>query len=226
MKLKYSILAASLLGATAANAAVLVTWDAGTSTAVTGDSDIITTGSFVLGHNYGQDTAGHTGATQGVGGATVDVNGVTFTQTAIATDITPGGSQLGSTIYGGAGSADLNTLLDSNMWGGGTAVVISLGGLVDGQEYILQAFIGDHRDGARTPTAGGTNTITGGGGDMMSFIGTFTADASGEVNFTAQNTPNDSGISISGLQLRAVPEPSSAALLGLGGLALIMRRRK
>ena len=32
--------------------------------------------------------------------------------------------------------------------------------------------------------------------------------------------------SVSGVQITAVPEPSSAALLGLGGLALILRRRK
>ena len=34
------------------------------------------------------------------------------------------------------------------------------------------------------------------------------------------------GFALQGVELSAVPEPSSAALLGLGGLALIMRRRK
>jgi len=39
------------------------------------------------------------------------------------------------------------------------------------------------------------------------------------IEFTGSNTAGS-------LVLKAVPEPSSAALLGLGGLALILRRRK
>ena len=51
-----------------------------------------------------------------------------------------------------------------------------------------------------------------------------------QLNTTTTNTPATSGtgsrdfrFSVAGT---AVPEPSSAALLGLGGLALILRRRK
>lgn len=58
-------------------------------------------------------------------------------------------------------------------------------------------------------------------------IGTATVNGSGEIVVTL-------GSSVSGwamadaiaIQSAAVPEPSSAALLGLGGLALILRRRK
>ena len=41
------------------------------------------------------------------------------------------------------------------------------------------------------------------------------------------DTSNNGTIAnINGIQIVQVPEPSSAALLGLGGLALILRRRK
>jgi len=40
------------------------------------------------------------------------------------------------------------------------------------------------------------------------------------------SSSNSKASFIQGIQLTTVPEPSSAALLGLGGLALILRRRK
>ncbi len=43
---------------------------------------------------------------------------------------------------------------------------------------------------------------------------------------TVQYTAQENGVSISQVTFNSVPEPSSTALLGLGGLALIMRRRK
>lgn len=68
-----------------------------------------------------------------------------------------------------------------------------------------------------------------------SILGTFIAGAGGTQAFSIAGstnggtTLNSSGrAQINAFQLRliAVPEPSSTALLGLGGLALIMRRRK
>lgn len=62
------------------------------------------------------------------------------------------------------------------------------------------------------------------------------ADVGGEISFLADAT--DAGVldggadtdgrrfHLNGFQIESVPEPSSAALLGLGGLALILRRRK
>ncbi len=40
------------------------------------------------------------------------------------------------------------------------------------------------------------------------------------------NGGNDHGIAVDDVSITTVPEPSSAALLGLGGIALILRRRK
>ena len=76
-------------------------------------------------------------------------------------------------------------------------------------------------------------------GDYL--IGTFTADAASQtfrmggtragnyVDGQAYDNPNGGQAQINALQVRdlgVVPEPSSTALLGLGGLALILRRKK
>jgi hypothetical protein len=65
--------------------------------------------------------------------------------------------------------------------------------------------------------------------------GTSTTTAAAEISTTAtsitfDSQPNNRNFSVkntaSDFTITAVPEPSSAALLGLGGLALILRRRK
>ncbi|MEJ6701262.1 MAG: PEP-CTERM sorting domain-containing protein [Akkermansiaceae bacterium] len=67
----------------------------------------------------------------------------------------------------------------------------------------------------------------------MLVTGTFTADSTSQ-DFTVEAFYDDGATKVSkGAQLNAllvhttaVPEPSSTALLGPGGLALILRRRK
>lgn len=59
---------------------------------------------------------------------------------------------------------------------------------------------------------GDLNTIGGAGGEQIRLGG--------------GNSSNEGGINVSQINFTVVPEPSSAALIGLGGLALILRRRK
>ncbi|WP_227021327.1 PEP-CTERM sorting domain-containing protein [Oceaniferula marina] len=56
----------------------------------------------------------------------------------------------------------------------------------------------------------------------------FTATVGGEyqIQLSSANSPDGNHVFVDNIGLTAVPEPSSAALLGLGGLALILRRRK
>lgn len=79
------------------------------------------------------------------------------------------------------------------------------------------------------------NTVGSGGGEYtstFSFAGVTGVDALRLVGTTGGNAGGDANgfIGIRELQINtsavAVPEPSSAALLGLGGIALILRRRK
>jgi hypothetical protein len=112
--------------------------------------------------------------------------------------------------------------------------------LTSGHTYRIQALVFDGRGDAGIPGrtvqfdgvdqgqyANGVDGVT--WGDGLLVTGTFTADAATQ-DFTNEGFQgaNSTGAQLNALLVHttAVPEPSSAALLGLGGLALILRRRK
>jgi len=72
----------------------------------------------------------------------------------------------------------------------------------------------------------GTNPTT---NDQYSTTGLFTSDNTGTLTVTmASSVSGDvfTGVRLNAFEFDVVPEPSTTALLGLGGLALILRRRK
>lgn len=74
---------------------------------------------------------------------------------------------------------------------------------------------GSDDNGALTFTDGTTHVLFSG-----------IASSGGVITFTTGKASGSGAGVLFGLQLEAVPEPSTTALLGLGGLALILRRRK
>ena len=97
--------------------------------------------------------------------------------------------------------------------------------------YNLSLIGGRASNGTDGPIA--ITTGTGAGGTLLN-NGTqldlsITSNASGVIAFTFVDTNTDfnDSTTLNAMRISApVPEPSSTALLGLGGLALIMRRRK
>jgi len=68
---------------------------------------------------------------------------------------------------------------------------------------------------------------SGNGGGSRLIRTTTTAFSNDVITFhTDRNLGGGNRASVSGFKIETVPEPSSAALLGLGGIALILRRRK
>jgi len=150
-----------------------------------------------------------------------------------------------------SGDADIFHLIRGGVWG---ATSVDLAGLTVGAPYLVQVFTNDARssrdansiagfgDGSATGAVGisALNNSPGGGtadddnpeaGD--SIIGTFIADAttqsfqvfgtnSGDINDLAMG---DSRAHVNAIQLRAIPEPASLALLALGSMAMLGVRR-
>lgn len=150
---------------------------------------------------------------------TVTINGITFTDTNLFAN--------GYAVTGlvSTPDADINDLVGTVSYGGPPTV--DLTGLVIGQDYALQVFIGDTRGGF------GGRTITVGDGDgdtsndvtyqyadegvsiqATSILGGFTADATTQ-SFVATLGSGGSGTEFAGYQLRAIDGPLTAPSVGI-----------
>ncbi|NWK55030.1 PEP-CTERM sorting domain-containing protein [Verrucomicrobiaceae bacterium N1E253] len=204
--------------------AAVITWGSAQNTTAT--TDISTNGSLVFARAEGNS-----------GGASATVNGVTFAGTN-----TLGGATGGMLSGATTGNPDFDLLLTNITSGGGAGLInYDLGDLAIGKTYEIQVFFTDQRTsfnnrvmqfastdgthtGATVNVAGDPNQDTSSPWGQYA-IGTFTVDADGTPDLTLD--PDGFGNShLTAIQVRSIPEPSSAALIGLGGLSLILRRRK
>lgn len=219
-----------------------ITW--GPATDTTGPSNISTTGTLVKAFDSGGSGVTVNGVLfAAAGGAGDDVftalSAGTFTQFDDNADL---------------GDANLDTLLRTGNYlaplGSPPPTVITLSGLTSGLQYELQLFMMDQRNSPSSPPAGcagcadRTTTLTSGansvaleadpgntaGSPFGQFaLGTFTADASTqtfEVTGTCVFFGSECSLrQVNAWQLRAVPEPASAALLALGVSLLAWKRR-
>jgi len=242
MKLKNKlalISLASLLAFSTTHAATII-WDVQDISETNGDeSDVSKRGDLIEAVNFGDNSSSTT------------INTVTFEAfngASAGSDFTF--DNLNTLVDQSADSATFytepntsyNALLQSLIFDTITSeAAYTLTGLAIGRDYEVQLFIADDRgggasnfdyldvDGNGTDLNGTNNTYFGGGPQpALVFTGTFTADALTQ-DFTALRRNSDdseNGTALSAYQLRIVPEPSSTALLGLGGLAFALRRRR
>ena len=141
--------------------------------------------------------------------------------------------------YGG--NSNLDAVSQQILWGtgggGSTQPVITITGLSASTQYNITVFSGINTttvDYTLDVNAGGTGSVS----DTGNAIDSDAEWASGTPFTTTVTTGTGAGSDTItlvtsggnatpwGLGIETVPEPSSAALLGLGGLALILRRRK
>lgn len=206
-------------------------------TGITIESDLDNSGSVVSAVNYDSSTGSTT------------INGITFTNDTAGTGGSTNAGVLTTTTDTAFWSSNGSTVdaFDALMDGhiasgtnqGGITVGLSLSGLNIGQEYTIQILSGDaslkHTTSFyRSASANGktekliNQQVVGANGDLGGiFTATFISD-DGDAFFTLERSGPDNQPVIAGYALTtaAVPEPSSTALLGLGGIALILRRRK
>ena len=235
MKLKYL----AILSLTAAPAtAAVITWDGSAST-TTSEADVISTGlSNVAGANFGG----------GTNPGNLVANGVTFsfvannTPTLLLNGITinPGNwasaypNAALSTMPGAFGTILDNQFdYDHQSPQANTSVDMTLTGLAIGQQYRIQFFASQNAivlnpgfgpvDFQDTSGGSASPALSINKGEQY-VVGTFTADGTSQV--IRVNPSLNSGPLVSAFVIGQVPEPSSAALLGLGGLALILRRHR
>ena len=239
---KTILLSATLLaGVSFAHAATTVT--ASSFTGITADSDLDNSGNLVTAINY--TNAGGTGPV---------INGISFTNVSSTAGLYTRSNPVqitDNTANWSAATAPPLDAFDAIFDGrantatnqGGQTIGLSLSGLSTGTEYTIQLLSGDAALKHTTSFYSGSSSSSIGNADKAEklinqqalgattsdlggiFTATFTTD-DGNAFFTFERSGPDNQPVLSGYVLTAVPEPSSAALLGLGGLALILRRRK
>jgi hypothetical protein len=155
---------------------------------------------------------------------------LTATQSGVTLTINSG---IVSFFNQGGSSALSGDVMFLNVAGTSASVGFEISGLSVGQEYQITSFAGQVGDRDLVTTIGSESTtvvnIAGGGPSSASMTVTAVDDGGGNGILTGIFTGGPGGQAegnLGGIQVSLVPEPSASALLGIGGLTLILRRRK
>lgn len=193
----------------------------------TGTGFLTTAGTFI----YAENTGGGATSLDGIafGAGTITFAGTGSGTAAVFHNNSTTAPITNTAAFGGVGSGAQSVTLGNGGVGGALQI---------GATYSVQLIVMDGRgafagrtfevDGNATDHTLGTSGVT--WGNALLATGTFVADADSQA-FTLEvlDGGTSQGAHLNALvlhQTAAAPEPSSTALLGLGGLALILRRKK
>lgn len=216
---------------------------------ISGDSDVNTQGSLLYAYNVG--ASGVSGAT--VNGVAFlayafpdDFTALTVTVGSVSMTEIPGLFLSSNTLGGGSTPfTSLTPGYQALLGSGGSAsnpdsITVTFSGLTASQQYLVQWWSNNSGNGKNVSGLGLNNTTATSGltsatidanttnaveGLGQYVTGTFTANSS-TYSMELAATDGDSPL-ISAFQVRAIPEPSSLALLAAGcGVVVLRRRRK
>ena len=156
-------------------------------------------------------------------------------------------SKFGNQAGFGGGDSDYGAVVDDGLFRGGDALAVAgedftentivLSDLVVGEDYIFQYWAQDagRNDTFLTTLDGTINLALDANNDADNFgqfvVGSFTATETTQsigLDGSLNGAQNDGRTQLNAFQLRSsvIPEPASLALLGLGSLAMLGRRKK
>jgi hypothetical protein len=162
-------------------------------------------------------------------GYTETINGVVFGASSPNIAVaTPGG---GGT-YGAAGASDnyMNGLVDTGVYSLGD-LVITVSNLTAGASYQIDLLVANNQSTDRSQMvavnneAPGTYLINAVGG-VYDLTENAVADTNGQITITATNNQGEGAVFGAVAVTTATPEPATMALLAIGGISALIRRRK
>lgn len=229
MKLKHTLMAFAALTCAAHAASVSVNLGAN-QRSVTKDAGVVNDSTW---ENI--NDSGGAGSALNVDSSTIDVSWVAHNIWRTNAANVTGGDQLMRGRWDSGIDGDVITITDINATYANYDVIVYYA-YNQGSSHEFDLSVGGGtavhiQHGGQNATAGASdlginNYLTNGpsNGTDPSHWHRFTGLSADSITFNVSNRSGRTGFT--GFQIVQVPEPSSAALLGLGGLALILRRRK